>query len=56
MAKVVESAHPHVRAVRELVVDALTPAQLRQLGTAGMKIGQRLDEWTAERVADANTR
>jgi DNA-binding MarR family transcriptional regulator len=56
MAKVVEAAPRHVTTVRELVVDAITPAQLRQLGTAGVKIGQRIEEWTAARVADENNR
>jgi DNA-binding MarR family transcriptional regulator len=56
LAKVVETAPNHVRAVRELVVDAMTPAQLRQLGTAGVKIGQRIEEWHAERAENANSR
>jgi DNA-binding MarR family transcriptional regulator len=56
LAKVVETAPNHVRAVRELVVDAITPAQLRQLGAAGVRIGQRIDTWHAERAADANNR
>jgi len=56
LAKIVEAAPDHVRAVRELVVDAITPAQLRQLGSAGAKIGQRIEEWNAARGANANSR
>jgi DNA-binding MarR family transcriptional regulator len=56
LAKVVETAPNHVRAVRELVVDAMTPAQLRQLGTAGVKIGQRVEEWHAERGENTTSR
>jgi DNA-binding MarR family transcriptional regulator len=52
--KVVEAAPKHVRTVRELIVNAITPAQLRQLGTASVKIGQRIDEWNGERSANAN--
>jgi DNA-binding MarR family transcriptional regulator len=51
LSKVVEAAPHHVRAVRELVVDALTPAQLRQLGTAAAKVGQRIEEWNTARAA-----
>jgi DNA-binding MarR family transcriptional regulator len=54
--KVVEAAPMHVRTVRELVVNAITPAQLRQLGTASVKIGQRIDEWNDQRSANANGR
>jgi DNA-binding MarR family transcriptional regulator len=54
--KVVETAPMHVRTVRELVVNAITPAQLRQLGTASVKIGQRIDEWNDQRSANANGR
>jgi DNA-binding MarR family transcriptional regulator len=54
--KVVEAAPKHVRAVRELVVDAITPAELLQLGTASVKIGQRIDEWNGKRSANANGR
>lgn len=56
LAKVVEAAPDHVRAVRELVVDAITPAQLRQLGSAAAKIGHRIEEWNAARGANANSR
>jgi DNA-binding MarR family transcriptional regulator len=56
LAKVVETAPNHARAVRELVVDAMTPAQLRQLGTAGVKIGQRVEEWHAERGENTTSR
>jgi DNA-binding MarR family transcriptional regulator len=54
LAKVVDAAPDHVRAVRELVVDAITPTQLRQLGTAAAKIGQRIQEWNATGSATAN--
>lgn len=37
------SAPAHVATVRELVIDALTPAQLRQLCTASERILQRID-------------
>lgn len=37
------SAPAHVATVRELVIDALTPAQLRQLRTASERILQRLE-------------
>jgi DNA-binding MarR family transcriptional regulator len=56
LAKIVETAPDHIRVVRELVIDAITPAQLRQLGAAGERIGQRIDAWHAERAADANNR
>jgi DNA-binding MarR family transcriptional regulator len=56
MAKVVETAPDHVRAVRELVIDALTPAQLRQLGTAAAKIAQRIEEWNTTRAATETRR
>jgi DNA-binding MarR family transcriptional regulator len=56
LAKIVATAPDHVRVVRELVVDALTPTQLRQLGTAAGKIGQRIDAWHAERATDTPTR
>lgn len=45
LAKVTQAAPPHVQAVRELVIDVLTPTQLRQLGEAGAKIGRQIDEW-----------
>jgi DNA-binding MarR family transcriptional regulator len=56
LAKVIEIAPHHVRVVRELVVDALSPTQLRQLGVAGVKISNRIDEWRAEQAADTNNR
>jgi DNA-binding MarR family transcriptional regulator len=56
MAKVIETAPDHVRAVRELVVDALTPAQLRQLGTAAAKIAQRIEGWNTTRAATETRR
>jgi DNA-binding MarR family transcriptional regulator len=56
LAKVVEAAPDHVRTVRELVVDAITPAQLRQLGSAAAKIGHRIEEWNAAREANASSR
>jgi DNA-binding MarR family transcriptional regulator len=56
LAKVVDTAPGHIRAVRELVIDALTPTQLRQLGAAGDKVGQRIDAWYAERAAGATNR
>lgn len=37
------SAPAHVARVRELVIDALTPAQLRQLRTASERILQRIE-------------
>jgi DNA-binding MarR family transcriptional regulator len=37
------SAPTHVAKVRELVIDALTPAQLRQLRTASQRILQRIE-------------
>lgn len=51
LAKVVDAAPAHVRAVRELVVDAITLTQLRQLGAAAAKIGQRIEEWDTTRAA-----
>jgi DNA-binding MarR family transcriptional regulator len=54
LAKVADAAPDHVRAVRELVVDAITPAQLRQLGAATAKVGQRIQEWNTTRAANAN--
>jgi DNA-binding MarR family transcriptional regulator len=41
-AKVVEIAPGHVEAVRRVVVDALTPAQLRQLGEISARLLARL--------------
>jgi DNA-binding MarR family transcriptional regulator len=51
LAKIVETAPDHIRVVRELVIDALTPTQLRQLGAAGEKIGQGIEAWQAARAA-----
>jgi DNA-binding MarR family transcriptional regulator len=42
-AKVVEIAPGHVEVVRRLVVDALTPAQLRQLGDISARLITRLN-------------
>jgi DNA-binding MarR family transcriptional regulator len=56
LAKIVETAPDHIGVVRALVIDALTPTQLRQLGAAGEKIGHRIDAWQAERAAGANDR
>jgi DNA-binding MarR family transcriptional regulator len=39
----VASAPAHVAKVRELVIDALTPAQLRQLRAASERITQRIE-------------
>jgi|SRR5690348_16620955 len=39
----VASAPAHVAKVRDLVIDALTPAQLRQLGTASERILERVE-------------
>ena len=39
----VASAPGHVAKVRELVIDALTPAQLRQMRTASQQILQRIE-------------
>jgi DNA-binding MarR family transcriptional regulator len=50
LAKVVEAAPGHVRAVRELVIDSMTPTQLRQLGTAAAKIGQQIQHWNTTRA------
>jgi DNA-binding MarR family transcriptional regulator len=41
--KVVRAAPGHVQAVRQYVVDALTPAQLRQLGTISGRLLEKLD-------------
>jgi DNA-binding MarR family transcriptional regulator len=56
LAKVAGAAPDHVRAVRELVVDAITPAQLRQLGAAAAKVGQRVEEWSTTRAATGTCR
>jgi DNA-binding MarR family transcriptional regulator len=42
-AKVVATAPGHVELVRRLVVDALSPAQLRQLGDLSARLMTRLD-------------
>jgi DNA-binding MarR family transcriptional regulator len=42
-AKIVQAAPGHVATVRELVVDALTPAQLNQLGRLSERMLARLD-------------
>jgi DNA-binding MarR family transcriptional regulator len=41
--KIVQAAPGHVAAVREFVVDALTPAQLAQLGRVSERMLARLD-------------
>ena len=41
--KVVHAAPGHVATVRTYVVDALTPAQLRQLGTISSRLLEKLD-------------
>jgi DNA-binding MarR family transcriptional regulator len=56
LAKVAGAAPDHVHAVRELVVDAITPAQLRQLGAAAAKVGQRVEEWSTTRAATGTYR
>jgi DNA-binding MarR family transcriptional regulator len=56
LAKIVDAAPGHVRTVRELVIDAITPAQLRQLGSAAAKVADRIDEWNAAHGANATTR
>jgi DNA-binding MarR family transcriptional regulator len=43
MAKVVETAPGHVTAARQLVIDAVTPAQLRQLRAANDHILRQID-------------
>jgi len=43
MAKVVETAPGHVTAARQLVIDAVTPAQLRQLRAANDRILRQID-------------
>jgi DNA-binding MarR family transcriptional regulator len=56
LAKVVEAAPNHLRAVRELVVDAISPAQLRRLGSAGVRIGRRIEAWDAVRATNEEGR
>ncbi len=43
LATVVAAAPAHVATVRALVIDALTPAQLRDFGTANRRILDRVD-------------
>jgi DNA-binding MarR family transcriptional regulator len=45
-AKVVAAAPDHARAVRELVVDALSPAQLEELGVAAAAVVERIARQT----------
>lgn len=42
-ATLVATAPAHVAAVRELVIDAVTPAQLRQFGAGAERIIERID-------------
>ena len=42
-AKIVQAAPGHVASVREFVIDALTPAQLAQLGRVSERMLTRLD-------------
>ncbi len=42
--KVVATAPDHVREVRELVLDALSPSQFQQFGTIAKRIGRRIEE------------
>lgn len=42
-AKVVQAAPGHVATVRDLVVDALTPAQMRQVGVISERVLARFD-------------
>jgi hypothetical protein len=42
--KVAAVAPCHAQAVRDLVVDALSPSQLRQFGIAAAKITRRVEE------------
>lgn len=44
--KVLATAPYHAQAVRDLVVDALSPSQLQQFGTIAGKIGRRIEERT----------
>lgn len=48
---IVEAAPRHVATVRELVIDAVTPDQLRQLRTGHERILHRLDPGAATRPA-----
>ena len=42
--KVAATAPHHAQTVRDLVVDALSPAQFRQLGAIAQKISQRIEQ------------
>jgi DNA-binding MarR family transcriptional regulator len=42
--KVADTAPHHAQAVRDLVVDALSPAQFRQFGISARKIARRVEE------------
>jgi DNA-binding MarR family transcriptional regulator len=42
-AKLVASAPAHVETVRALLIDALSPAELRQLREAALRVGERLE-------------
>jgi DNA-binding MarR family transcriptional regulator len=48
-AKVVATAPDQVALVRKLVIDALTPAQLRQLGEISRRISERISDECPER-------
>jgi DNA-binding MarR family transcriptional regulator len=54
-AKVEAAAPGHVRAVRELVIDALTPAQLQQLREIGEDILGRMDPDALRRPEERGT-
>jgi DNA-binding MarR family transcriptional regulator len=53
-AKVVATAPGHVRTVRALVVDTLSPTQLRQLRDIGQRILRRIDPDAAWPPRDPN--
>lgn len=44
--KVAATAPRHAQAVRDLVVDALSPSQFQQFGTIAEKIGRRVEQRT----------
>ena len=44
--KVAATAPHHAQTVRDLVVDALSPAQFRQLGSSALKIRRRIEQHT----------
>jgi DNA-binding MarR family transcriptional regulator len=48
-AKVVATAPDQVALVRKLVIDALTPAQLRQLGEISRRISERISDECPDR-------